>query len=69
LGAELEEAGLLHQETLAIEGPGWLVPDFEERWKDEQQREVLLKVIRRMEKEPIALGMSAHIMAVAYSRK
>jgi hypothetical protein len=45
------------------------VPDFKERWKDEQQREVLLKVIRRMEKEPVALGMSAHIMAVAHSHK
>jgi SAM-dependent methyltransferase len=64
LGAELEEAGLLHHETLAIEGPGWLVPEFEERWKDKPQREVLLKVIRRMEREPVALGMSPHILAI-----
>ena len=50
-------------------GPGvyscWLVPEFEERWQDEGQREVLLTVIRWMEREPVALGMSPHIVAVA----
>ena len=65
LKAEMEEAGLAHEETLAVQGPGWLVPEFEERWKDERQRQVLLTVIRWMEKEPVALGMSAHLMAVA----
>jgi ubiquinone/menaquinone biosynthesis C-methylase UbiE len=65
LKIEMEDAGLVHEETLAVQGPGWLVPEFEERWKDEGQREVLLKVIRWMEKEPVALGMSPHIVAVA----
>jgi SAM-dependent methyltransferase len=65
LKGEMEEAGLIHEETLAIQGPGWLVPEFEERWKDERQREVLLTVIGWMEREPVALGMSPHIMAVA----
>jgi hypothetical protein len=61
----MEDAGLIHEETLAVQGPGWLVPEFKERWKDEGQRKVLLTVIRWMEKEPVALGMSPHIMAVA----
>jgi ubiquinone/menaquinone biosynthesis C-methylase UbiE len=65
LKTEMEDAGLVHEETLAVQGPGWLVPEFEERWKDEGQRKVLLKVIRWMEKEPVALGMSPHIVAVA----
>jgi ubiquinone/menaquinone biosynthesis C-methylase UbiE len=65
LKTEMEDAGLIHEETLAVQGPGWLVPEFEERWKDEVQRKVLLKVIRWMEKEPVALGMSPHIVAVA----
>jgi ubiquinone/menaquinone biosynthesis C-methylase UbiE len=65
LKTEMEDAGLVHEETLAVQGPGWLVPEFEERWKDKGQREVLLKVIRCMEKEPVALGMSPHIVAVA----
>jgi hypothetical protein len=65
LKTEMEDAGLIHEETLAVQGPGWLVPEFEERWKDKGQRKVLLKVIRWMEKEPVALGMSPHIVAVA----
>ena len=65
LKGEMEEAGLFHEETLAVQGPGWLVPEFEERWQDAGQREVLLTVIRWMEREPVAIGMSPHIMAVA----
>jgi ubiquinone/menaquinone biosynthesis C-methylase UbiE len=65
LGAEIEEAGLVHEETLAIQGPGWLVPDFEERWNDQVQRAALLTVIRWMEREPVALGMTPHLLAVA----
>lgn len=64
LGAELQEAGLVHEETLAIEGAGWLVPDLKQRWRDERQRETLLEIVRWMEKEPVALGMSPHIVAV-----
>jgi hypothetical protein len=62
---EMEAAGLIHEETLAVQGPGWLVPEFEERWQDAGQREVLLTVIGWMEREPVALGTSPHLMAVA----
>ena len=65
LKAELEDAGLTHEHTLAVQGAGWLMSDFEERWKDERQRRVLLQAVRWMEKEPVALGMSPHILAVA----
>jgi SAM-dependent methyltransferase len=65
LQAELKDGGLIHQETLAVQGPGWLVPEFEQRWSDEAQREILLQVIRWMEREPSTLGISPHMMAVA----
>ncbi len=55
-----EEAGRLFQG-----GPDWLVAEFEQRWHDERQREILLQVIRWMEREPVALGTSPHIVAVA----
>jgi SAM-dependent methyltransferase len=65
LAAELEEAGLSHEVTLAVQGPGWLVPDFEERWQDPEQRETILRLVRLMEADAGALGMSPHLMAVA----
>ena len=65
LEAELEEAGLAREVTLAVQGPGWLVPDFEEKWQDPEQRETILRIVRLMEADAGALGMSPHLMAVA----
>jgi SAM-dependent methyltransferase len=65
LGAEVVEAGLIHQETLAVEGPPWLSPWVEERWRHPEHREAILHLLRRLEHEPSLLGVSAHLMAVA----
>ena len=68
LEAELADAGLVHEKTLAIQGPGWLVPDFEEKWQQEEHRETILRLVRLMEADPGALGISPHQMAVARKR-
>lgn len=65
LKAEVEEAGLRCERILAIEGPGWILQDFEERWRDPGQREQLLQAVRWLEDEPSLLGASAHLLAVA----
>ena len=36
--AEIVEAGFSYEQTLAVEGPGWLVPEFEAWWNDEERR-------------------------------
>ncbi|MEW6733100.1 MAG: class I SAM-dependent methyltransferase [Acidobacteriota bacterium] len=64
LKTEIEEAGLKHEVTNAIEGMAWLLPNFEEYWQDQEQREVLLNTIRTIESEDTIIGISAHIMAV-----
>jgi hypothetical protein len=48
LKAEVEEAGLRHDPTVVIEGPGGLLQNFAERWNDPGRRERLLNVIRRL---------------------
>lgn len=65
LAAEIEAAGLRHESTLAIEGPGWLLQNFEDHWKDRDRRGRLLEAIRSLQNEPSILGISAHLMAVA----
>lgn len=65
LQGEIEEAGFSLQEIVAIQGPGWIVPDLEERMANARQRDALLTAVRRIEGEPEILGMSPHIMAVA----
>lgn len=65
LAAEIEEADLRHKRTLAIEGPGCLLPNLDAHWRDPGRRERLLGAIRWLEDEPSLLGISAHMMAVA----
>lgn len=65
LKAEIEEAGLRPERTLAIEGPGWLLHNIEAYWQDHGRRERLLKALCWLEHEPSILGMSAHMMAIA----
>lgn len=64
LKSELEQAGLQHEVTIAVEGPGWLLQDLDAWWQDGKRREMLLHVLRRLEKEPSLVGVSSHVMAI-----
>ena len=61
LEAEANDAGLQAEETLAIQGPAWLLPDFEERWADEAHRARMMDILQRLEAEPSLLGASGHL--------
>lgn len=65
LVAELAEAGFQHEKTLAIEGPGWWLQNFEAWWNDADRRERLLDLTRKLESEPSLIGASAHVMGIA----
>jgi ubiquinone/menaquinone biosynthesis C-methylase UbiE len=65
LAVECAAAGLTHEATLAVEGPGWLLPDLDARLADERRRAVLLAALAPLEAEPTLLGVSAHLLAVA----
>jgi ubiquinone/menaquinone biosynthesis C-methylase UbiE len=64
LQREMEESGLRHEATLAVEGPAWLFGNFAEQWHDPRRRERLLTALRGLEGEPSLLGASAHLMAI-----
>jgi ubiquinone/menaquinone biosynthesis C-methylase UbiE len=65
LRSEIEDAGFAPAQLYALEGPGWLVPDFERKWNDPEMRGKFLSIIRTVETEPTLLGQSAHLLAVA----
>lgn len=65
LDAELTRAGLTVQAILAIEGPLWLLENFDAQWADPVIKERMLNIVRKMESDRSTLGMSAHIMAIA----
>jgi len=62
---EILEAGFKPPRLFAIEGPAWLLPNFQRVWHDPVLRVRLLTILRETETEPALLGQSAHILAVA----
>jgi ubiquinone/menaquinone biosynthesis C-methylase UbiE len=65
LAEECVAAGLAHEVTLAVEGPGWLLPDIDARLADPLRRAALLEALAALETEATLLGVSAHLLAVA----
>jgi ubiquinone/menaquinone biosynthesis C-methylase UbiE len=61
---EVAEAGFEAVEVYGVEGPGWLLHDFDAWWGDEKLQQCLLHLARRLETEPSLLGISAHLLAV-----
>lgn len=62
LRAEIEEAGLAVEDVVGVEGPGWLRA---ETLDDEASFEDVVLVARALEREPAAVGVSAHLLAFA----
>lgn len=66
LREETVTAGFAQVEVFAVEGPGWFLADLEEWLDSPERRDVLLRTIRRVEKEKSLLGASPHLLVVAY---
>jgi len=64
LGRELA-AGFDDVQVLGVEGPAWMLADFESRWADPVQRDDILYLARALESEPAMLGVSAHLLGIA----
>ena len=65
LRAEAQRAGLAVKGVYGVEGPGWILSDFDDRWADPDQRAALMKVARLLETEPSVVGCSAHLLVIA----
>src|SRR5262245_46738510 len=68
LADEVAAAGLELEALLNIEGPGFLLHDFEARWSDPVKRKAVLDAARLVESKPELLSASSHILAVARKR-
>lgn len=62
---EFTNAGFSKFNTIAIEGFGWLTPNFVEKWNDEDSRNKMLRYVKQTENDPIMIGISAHVMTIA----
>jgi ubiquinone/menaquinone biosynthesis C-methylase UbiE len=64
LRSELEAAGFADVGILGVEGPAWILPDFDARWDDAALKKDLLDVARALESESSILGLSAHLLGI-----
>ncbi len=65
---ELREAGFDPVKIVGVTGFGELLPNFEELWAHEKSKERLLTILERIETEPSMLGLSTHLLGVAWKR-
>lgn len=68
LRAELIGAGFDEWRIVGVEGPAWLLADFDRRWADPAQRDIVLDTARALEAEPSVIGASAHLLGLAWKR-
>lgn len=61
---EIGAAGFAGAQVLGVEGPGWILPDLEARWKDAALKQDLLDVARALESVPSIQGASAHLLGI-----
>jgi len=65
LRGEVAAAGFTVEDLVGLEGVGFALDDFDERWADPSGREALLGAARRTGHIPELLGMSPHLLLVA----
>jgi ubiquinone/menaquinone biosynthesis C-methylase UbiE len=64
LRSEMEVAGFRDVRVLGIEGPAWMLQDFDARWEDAALRKDLLDVARALQSESSIVGVSAHLLGI-----
>jgi SAM-dependent methyltransferase len=69
LSTELRAAGLAEVSVLGVEGPAWMLSDFDERWDNPALRADVMDVARRLEAEPSVLGASAHLLGIGFKKR
>ena len=65
LQEELEVVGFETIQKHAIEGIIWSTPFLNEYWKDEEKRNILLKILNQTDTEESLMGMSPHFIIVS----
>jgi ubiquinone/menaquinone biosynthesis C-methylase UbiE len=68
LPGEVEDAGLMSEGVLAVEGPVWTPRELHDQLADPVLRERILRAVERIERAPSLLGASAHLLAVGRRR-
>lgn len=66
LAAEFTDAGLEGATVLPVEGIGWIMPDFDDRWADAENRSIILDMVEKTEGVAELHGVSQHLLAIGW---
>ena len=66
LRSEVAAAGFDDLAVVCVEGPGYLVSNFDERWSSDIRRAALIRAARLVEDDPEIVGLGSHLMAVGH---
>jgi ubiquinone/menaquinone biosynthesis C-methylase UbiE len=69
LKSEIESVGFKDVQVSPVEGIGVLVTKFDEAWKNEKLKDYLLSVIQMTERENEIIGISPHLLGVAFKKE
>jgi ubiquinone/menaquinone biosynthesis C-methylase UbiE len=64
LRREMAITGLLHQATIAVEGPAWILDNLSDYLDDPEKTPLLLSTLKLIETDPGLLGATNHILCV-----
>jgi len=66
LRRELTDAGCTNVVVYGVEGPAWIAPRLTDYMSDAVLRDRTMDLVRRVEREPELIGMSAHLLAFGW---
>ena len=62
---EIKEARFSLINIIAVEGPLWMIKDFDDRWQDEAKRKQIMDLLHVLEQHQVSLLTTHHYIAVA----
>ncbi len=66
---EVASVGFAVEDLVGLEGVGFALSNFTERWQNPSRREAVLEAARRIERVPELLGLSPHMLLTAKAPK
>jgi ubiquinone/menaquinone biosynthesis C-methylase UbiE len=61
---EFNETEFQNCKLYGVEGPCWLIDEFDDWWEDQERRNFILNIARKTERDSCMLEAGAHIMAI-----
>ena len=63
---EAQHVSFKFEKLIPVEGPMWMLKNFDDRWNDVRKREQMFEILETLENEEWMLSVSSHIIGIGY---